>query len=105
MQNQQINKLKGLIGIANKAGYVIFGADNLKNYTKKLYLLVKAKETGNSITKIVNNLKNERSVDFVEIENQKLCEITNSQNCKLIGIKNKGLSEEILKVIRGENIG
>ena len=105
MQNQQINKLKGLIGIANKAGYVIFGADNLKNYTKKLYLIIKAKDAGNSLTKIVNNLKTELSVDFAEIENQELCEITNSQNCKLIGIKNKGLSEEIIKIIRGEHIG
>ena len=44
MQNQQINRLKGIVGIANKAGYIVFGADNLKQYTKKLYLVVKSDE-------------------------------------------------------------
>ena len=107
MQKQQINKLKGLIGIANKAGYVIFGVDNLKNYNKKLYLVVKAMNCGNGINKFVENLqRNEnKNIEFVEMDNQILQQVTMSDNCKIFGVKNKGLTEEIIKILRSENIG
>lgn len=101
MQNQQINRLKGIVGIANKAGYVVFGADNLKQYTKKLYLVVKSDDIGKNSNKIVENL----GVECVEIEKQIMQQITNSNNCKIFAVRNKGLSEQILKIIRGENIG
>ena len=101
MQNQQINRLKGIVGIANKAGYIVFGADNLKQYTKKLYLVVKSDDIGKNANKIVENL----GVECVEIEKQIMQQITNSNNCKIFAVRNKGLSEQILKIIRGENIG
>lgn len=101
MQNQQINKLKGIVGIANKAGYIVFGADNLKQYTKKLYLVVKSDDIGKNSNKVVENL----GIEWVEIEKQIMQQITNSDNCKIFAVRNKGLSEQILKIIRGENIG
>ena len=36
MQIQEINKIKGLVNISNKAGYLIIGADNLKKYNKNI---------------------------------------------------------------------
>ena len=68
MQNQQITKLKGLVGIANKAGYVIFGADNLKNYNKKLYLIVKSKDGGKNLNKVVDYLKQIPNILYAELE-------------------------------------
>lgn len=101
MQNQQINKLKGIVGIANKAGYIVFGADNLKQYSKKLYLVVKSDDIGKNSNKVVDML----NIDCVVLEKQVMQQITNSENCKIFAIRNKGLSEQILKIIRGENIG
>lgn len=104
MQNIQINKIKGLIHIAEKAGYVIIGADNLKAYSKKLFLILKAQQCGTNLDKIANNKKTETACDIQEFENNLLEELCGKTNCKIIGIKNKGISEEILKIIRGEYI-
>ena len=35
-----INKIRGYLNISQKAGYIIWGGDNLKDYTKKLYLVL-----------------------------------------------------------------
>ena len=105
MQNHQINKIKNLVGIANKAGYVIFGADNLNGYNKKLYLLIKAKEVGNGIVKLWQRMLENPNIQHIELENDIVQQITNSENCRIFAIKNKGLADEIIKVIRGENIG
>ena len=101
MQNQQINRLKGIVGIANKAGYIVFGADNLKQYTKKLYLVVKSDDIGKNSNKIIDML----NIDCVVLEKQIMQQITNSNNCKIFAIRNKGLSEQIIKILRSEQIG
>ena len=101
MQNQQISKLKGIVGIANKAGYIVFGADNLKQYTKKLYLVVKSNDIGKNANKVIDLL----GIECIEIEKEIMQQITNSNNCKILALRNKGLSEQIIKIIRGENIG
>ncbi|MBQ3494572.1 MAG: hypothetical protein IJA69_04070 [Clostridia bacterium] len=103
MQNQ-INKIKGLISIAKKANYIVFGADNLKNYNKKLYLLIKANNAGKDIQKICEKYI-EFGIDCIEFDFNDMQNITNLDNCKILGLKNKGLSEAILNIIRGESIG
>lgn len=102
MQIQEINKIKGLVNISNKAGYLIIGADNLKKYNKKLYLILYSNDSGKSIQKVVNNQKLLTNCDTFEIEAQDFSKIVSIENCKIIGLKNLGLSKEIIKVIRGE---
>ncbi|MEG1500178.1 MAG: hypothetical protein RR400_03855 [Clostridia bacterium] len=50
MENEE--KVKNLLGMARKAGYLIIGSDNLLRHTKKLYLVVKDKETGITANKV-----------------------------------------------------
>ncbi len=102
MQIQEINKIKGLVNISNKAGYLIIGADNLKKYNKKLYLILYSNDSGKSIQKVVNNQKLQTNCDTFEVETQDFSKIVSIENCKIIGLKNLGLSKEIIKVIRGE---
>ena len=102
MQTTQLNKVKGYINIANKAGYLIIGSDNLKYYKKKLYLILYAQNSGKDIQKIVMNCKTKLSAEIIEIENQEFAKIVSIENCKIVGIKNLGISKEIIKVIRGE---
>ncbi len=102
MQTQQINKIKGLVNISNKAGYVIIGADNLKKYNKKLYLILYSNDSGKTIQKVVTNKKTLTNCETIEIDAQEFSKIVSIDDCKIVGFKNLGLSKEIIKVIRGE---
>jgi len=96
---QSKNKIKGYINIANKAGYLIIGADNLKNYNKKLYLMLADKTAGKNLFKIAN-LKHD--IPLVILDD--FFDYVGIENCKIIGIKNLGLSQEILKIVKEQNI-
>ncbi len=92
--------IEGLISIARKGGFVILGQDNLKGYTKKLYLLLLDKSAGASLMREINFLSKNKGVPLLEIKN--LNKIVNLENCKVIGIKNKAISDNILKILKGE---
>lgn len=87
-------KIKGLLNISQKAGALIRGSDNLDGYGQKLYLVLLDAAAGKSTQKIALQL--EKRVKVVRIEN--LNELVGKE-CKIVGIKNKGLSDEIEKLI------
>ena len=95
-----MNNLNGIISIAKKAGYVIVGQDTLKGYDKKLYLLLIDKTAGKSLNREMKFLSKNREIPIFEIEN--LPDVAKLENCKILGIKNKNLSESILKILKGE---
>ncbi len=95
-----MNKIQGLISIARKAGFVIIGKEKLATYTKKLYLLLIDKSAGNSLLREMKFLSENRDIPLLEIEN--LAELVSIENCKVIGLKNKALSESIEKCVKGE---
>lgn len=90
-------KLQNYINIAKKAGYVIIGSDKLSNYNKKLYLLIYDKSAQTNTLKVVNKLQI-KGIPIINVDN--LAELTSINNCKIIGIKNKSLSEIILKLFQ-----
>ncbi len=102
---QNINKINGLINIANKAGYLIIGSDALKGYNKKLYLLLYSLDIGKNTEKIVNAIKLNPNCVVYGIDSIDFCKIVSVPNCKIVGLKNKGISEEIIKYLRGDYIG
>ncbi len=91
----QRESLSAYIGIALKAGYVIIGSDKLATYNKKLYLVLLDTNAQKSSRKVYEKLI-ETGIEGREIEN--LGEL-NNKTYKIIGIKNKGLADEILKQI------
>ena len=101
MTKINLNKIKNYLDIAARAKYVIYGADNLKGYTHKLYLVLYRQDFGKSIQKVINEFSNLPTY-MLEIEDFNF--ITNSQNCKLLAIKNKGLAEQIINHLRSETI-
>lgn len=88
-------KIKGYINIAHKAGYLIFNGEKLEEYNKKLYLVLFDPDAGKNTLKIIEKLKDKYPI--AQLEN--LAEYVNIKNCKIVGIKNKDLSEIILKLI------
>ncbi len=95
-----MSDLKGLISIARKAGYVVIGQENLVGYDKKLYLLILDKTAGKSLEREITFLAKRRALPLLRVEN--LGEILKIDNCKVIGIRNKNLSEEIERILKGE---
>lgn len=104
MQVEIIRKVKGLINISNKAGYLIIGSDALKNYHKKLYLIIRSSNSGKNLVKISENLVKQTNCEEIILTDEEMSAIISIDNCKIIGLKNLGLSKEILKYIRGEKL-
>ena len=92
--------VKGIIGICRKAGYAIIGGENIKNNPHKMYLILIDKSSGNSLKREINYLSVSRKIPFLEVEG--LANMIGIENCKAVAIKNKALSDEILKMIKGE---
>ena len=98
---KNLNKLIGLISIARKAGFCIIGQDNLRNYDKKLYLILLDKNAGSSLQRQMNFLANDKNIPLILIDN--LSEMLAIENCKVVGIKNKAISENLIKSLKGDN--
>lgn len=95
-------KIKNYLGICRKAGYLIIGADNLKKYDKKMYLILVDCEVSKTMQKIIDKFE-EKNIECLMVEN--LNQLVELENCKIVGVKNNGLALEIIKNIRGEEFG
>lgn len=94
MDKQQIS---GYLNISRKAGYLIIGGEKLKGYNKKLYLVLYDIDAQKNTLKVVEELKN-KNISVFAVEN--LEEFTGIKNCKIIGLKNKDLSEIISNLLK-----
>ena len=90
------NKLQGYLNIAKKAGYVIIGGEKLYNYNKKLYLVIYDNASEKNTLKVIEKIK-QRNIPIFSIDN--LQDIVSIKNCKIIGIKNKNLSDIMMQCI------
>ncbi len=104
MQQKTLNSIKGYVGLARKGNYLIIGNDNLKGYYKKLYLILRSNDAGKNLVKVTNYTSEQTSCQIFEIEKEIMQEITGIENCKAFGVKNKGLADQIINLLRGETI-
>ena len=95
-------KLTGYLNIARKGNNLIIGSDRLRDYNKKIYLLLYDNSSKNNTLKIVKSFKS-KEIETIMIEN--LEEYIKIRNCKILGIKNKALSDIISGILKGENFG
>ncbi len=100
MQKEIIQKIKGYINIARKAGYLIIGSDYLKNYDKKLYLVIKSDNGGKNLSKIVEDNAKRTNCEVLTLIPDDFDKIVNISNCKVVGIKNKGIADEVIKLCK-----
>lgn len=97
----EITKLQGYFNMSHKAGYLIIGSDALKSYTKKVYLIVYDKSAQKNTLKVVEKFK-EKEINIIEVDN--LEELTSIKNCKIIGLKNKNLSDLIINLLNKQGV-
>ena len=95
-----MDKIKGLISISRKAGYAILGGENLLSYDKKLYLVLLDSSAGKSLSREIDFFCKNKGL--VQILVKGLNDYTGVENCKVLGIKNKKLAENIEKLLKGE---
>ena len=89
-------KIKGYLNISRKAGYLIIGGEKLEDYNKKLYLVLYDTQAANNTLKVVRKIE-EKGINAIAVD--KLDELSSINNCKIIGIKNKDISEIVEKLI------
>ncbi len=92
--------LKGLLNISRKAGYLIIGGENIEKHTQKMFVIVLDEKSGNSLKREMTHISNERKIPLLFV--QDLEKLIGIENCKAVALKNKALSEEIIKIIKGE---
>ena len=97
-----ITKLSGYVGLADRAGYIIWGVDNLKGYTHKMYLLLYRDDTSKTIQKAINRLSDSEA-QIIKLPKEEFNQIVKKPNAKILAIKNKGISEQIINILRGED--
>lgn len=93
-----VNKINNYLGICKKAGYLIIGSDNLQDYHQKLYLIIVNGEKTSTITKLIKRKMEEYENVMCIIAKEPFSQAIGLQNCKIVGVKNKGITEEILKL-------
>lgn len=93
----EINKLKGYLNISHKAGYMIVGGEKLDGYNKKLYLVIYDNSAQKNTLKVVEKIKI-KNIPVVSVDN--LEELISIKNCKIIGLKNKDLSDIIYAMLK-----
>ncbi len=96
-----MSKLTGWISIARKAGYCIIGQDKLLDYDKKLYLILLDESAGKALERQMNFLSKEKDIPLLMVDG--LSHMLAIENCKVLGIKNKAISENLIKIIKGDN--
>lgn len=98
---KSLNNISGLISIARKAGFCIIGQDRLLSYDKKLYLVLLDNSAGKALERQMNFLTKDLNIPLLRVDN--LAEMLALKNCKVLGIKNKAISENLIKSLKGDN--
>ena len=96
-----LKKANGYLNLAKSGNYVIWGSDGLKGYTHKLYLIVYREDFGKTIQKTLGRI--DERICKIELNYNDYNEFVGADKSKIIGIKNKGISEQIINLLRGED--
>lgn len=65
-----------------------------------MFVIVLDEKSGNSLKREMTHISNDRQIPLLFV--QDLEKLIGIENCKSVALKNKALSEEIIKIIKGE---
>ncbi len=98
------NKILGLIGLATRAGEVCFGADSVEQEIKKkkVQLIIVATDASNRTKEKFQAFSKMHEVPIIiEGEIEILSKAIGKSNKAIIGIKNKNIAKEVMKIKNG----
>ena len=100
-------KILGLIGLAAKARKVCFGADSVEEQikNKKVYLVVVATDSSERTKEKFKKLCKENKINIIIDEKiETLSKAIGKSNKAIIGVEEKNIAKEIVKINNGGEI-
>jgi hypothetical protein len=91
------SKIATYLGFAIKSNKIIYGYDSLKEYNKKLYLIIVCNTANDKYVEFAKSKKTQTNCDVYKVERGTLDVLMHRVNCKIIGIKSKDLATAIIK--------
>lgn len=101
------NKVYGLLGLATKAGKIVFGTESCLDMIakRKLKLIIVAED---SSERTINNFKEkcvQNNIDFYVFGNKEdISRAIGKTNKTVVGIKDKNLAGAIQKILNGGDV-
>ena len=90
------------VGLARKAGAVLFGQDNILSARNAPYLvIVSINEASQKINKKIYNFIANKNIKLIKFSDS-LDKYLGTQNCKVIGITNRELAEKVYSLFNKE---
>ena len=90
------------VGLARKAGAVLFGQDNILSARNTPYLvIVSINEASQNLNKKIYNFIANKNIKLIKFSDS-LDKYLGTQNCKVIGITNRELAEKVYSLFNKE---
>ena len=90
------------VGLARKAGAVLFGQDNILSARNAPYLvIVSINEASQNLNKKIYNFIANKNIKLIKFSDS-LDKYLGTQNCKVIGITNRELAEKVYSLFNKE---
>lgn len=83
------------LGLAIRAGSVIYGLDNIKKYTRHIHVIICCHTASNNLKKSLSHIMEKSHIQIINLHHNTLDDLIHTTNCKTIGITNPQLAEQI----------
>ena len=90
-----MSKIESYLGLCRKANQIVIGQDNLKKFSKAIYLLVVSNSSSNNLCDLANRLANKFNCNLIK-PNIPLEDIIHISGCKIVGVRSKSLADTII---------
>ena len=89
-------KVFSYVNFAVRAGNVVYGIDNLKTTKHIVYCVLLCNTASPNMQKMVTNYCKQQNIPCYTVVDSTIDSYLHTKNCKLIGITNKDLSQQII---------
>ncbi len=89
-------KFDTFIGFSIKAGKVVFGADNLRTYRRRIRLIVLSSDVSERTQRDMIELATKKNCRVIRLLDENLEDIVFKTNCKVIGLTDINLAQAVL---------
>lgn len=97
-----MNKLiKTYLGFCIKSRSIVIGQDRLKVSKEKIYLIVYCNTASQNLKDLISRLSDKFKCKALMLD-ENLEQYTSIIGCKVLGITNQSLAEQIIKVVESE---
>ena len=98
-----MNKLiKTYLGFCIKSRAIVIGQDKLKGSKDKIYLIVYCNTASQNLTDLAIRLGEKLGCKVLNF-NEPLADYTHIEGCKILGITNQSLANQIIKVAENKD--